>query len=119
MVHKNYKWNISKEKGQKIVFDMIEEILKEQKNNSIEISELIFLLNHRTRHVNITNYKKKKNIINFVKINFGGIQQFIDNYDYFLLMHKNNKIIIKLNTINYSIDNFNDWVFVNDYEIKL
>ena len=32
MVHKNYKWNISKEKGQKVVFDMIEEILKEQKN---------------------------------------------------------------------------------------
>ena len=110
MVHKNYKWNISKEKGQKIVFDMIEEILKEQKNNSIEISELIFLLNNRTKYLNITNHKKKKNIVNFIKINFGGIQQFIDNYDYFLIMHRNNKIIIKLNTIEYYL---NDWVFVN------
>ena len=110
MVHKNYKWNISKEKGQKIVYDMIEEILKEQKNNSIEISELIFLLNNRTKYLNITNHKKKKNIVNFIKINFGGIQQFIDNYDYFLIMHRNNKIIIKLNTIEYYL---NDWVFVN------
>ena len=110
MVHKNYKWNISKEKGQKIVYDMIEEILKEQKNNSIEISELIFLLNNRTKHLNITNHKKKKNIVNFVKINFGGNQQFIDNYDYFLINNQNNKIIIKLNTIE---DYSNDWVFVN------
>ena len=29
MVHKNYKWNVSKEKGRRIIFTLIETILKE------------------------------------------------------------------------------------------
>ena len=42
MVHKNYKWNLSEEEGRTIVFSIVEKILKERKNNSIEINELIF-----------------------------------------------------------------------------
>ena len=40
MVRKNYKWNISKEEGVKIVIQKVKEILSTQ--GEIEISELNF-----------------------------------------------------------------------------
>ena len=49
MVHKNYKWNVSKEKGRRIIFNLIETILKEKIDESIHIDELDFLLNNRTK----------------------------------------------------------------------
>ena len=67
MVHKNYKWNLSKEKGRRIIFTMIESILKERKEQSIHIDELNFLLNNQTKNTNFMNNNKKKNIHNFIR----------------------------------------------------
>ena len=36
-------------------------------NKKIEIEELTFLLNNRTKTIDITNNSKKKNISNFIK----------------------------------------------------
>ena len=110
MVHKNYKWNISVEEGKKIAFDSIKEILKEKKENHIQINELIFLLNNRTKNIKLFNNHKKKNITNFIKNNLQGIKSFIQTYDEFLLIEENNETIIKLNNVNL----YNDWIFVND-----
>jgi len=112
MVHKNYKWNISKEEGRKIAIDTINEILTEQKNNSIELNELIFLLLNRTNKVQITNNKKKKNIVNFLKVNFGGIRVFIDELNNVDLLDEGNKVIVH----DINIINLNDWVFIDDYD---
>jgi hypothetical protein len=112
MVHKNYKWNISKEEGRKIAIDCINEILTEQKNNSIELNELIFLLLNRTNKVQITNNKKKKNIVNFLKVNFGGIRVFIDELNNVDLLDEGNKVIVH----DINIINLNDWVFIDDYD---
>jgi hypothetical protein len=112
MVHKNYKWNISKEEGGKIAKDIINEILTEQKNNSIELNELIFLLNNRTNKVQITNNKKKKNIVNFLKVNFGGIRGFIDELNNIDLLDEKGKV--KVYNIDINIINLNDWVFIDD-----
>jgi hypothetical protein len=113
MVHKNYKWNISIKEGEKIAFDSIMNILKEKKENKIQINELIFLLNNRTKHVKLFNNHKKKNITNFIKTNFHGIQSFIENYENFLLIKESNGIIIKLNK-EFENELYNDWIFVND-----
>ena len=113
MVHKNYKWNISKEEGEKIAKDIINEILTEQKNNSIELNELIFLLNNRTNKIQITNHKKKKNLVNFLKVNFGGIRVFLNELSNVHLLEEDNRVIIRrLDDIN--IINLNDWVFIDD-----
>ena len=114
MVHKNYKWNISKEDGRLIVYDLIYKILNEQKNNSIEINELIFLLNNRSKHITLINHKKKKNITNFIKTNYGGMQQFIDDYDMFGIKQINKQTIICLCS-NFQNFDVNDWVFINDF----
>ena len=113
MVHKNYKWNISKEKGKSLALENIDEILSEQKNNSIELNELIFLLTNRTKLIGITNNRKKKNIVNFLKINYGGIQRFIDDCEHFELIHKGGNTTIK-KKYEININELNDWVFIYD-----
>ena len=109
MVHKNYKWNISEEKGRNMAYNLIETILKEKKDNTIDIEELIFLLNNRTKTINITNNNKTKNLTNYMKVVFGGIINFIDDYDSFLLQKKDTYTLIKLNNIG-----MRDWIFVDD-----
>ena len=109
MVHKNYKWNISEEKGRKIVFNLIIKILKEKKDQTIDIDELHFLLNNRTKNMSIMNNTKKKNMSNFIKVVFGGLINFIDNYDDYLLQIKNSNTLIRLNKLDIS-----DWVFIED-----
>ena len=42
MVHKNYKWNISKKKGEEIVKREIKAILNEKINNESDIEEISF-----------------------------------------------------------------------------
>lgn len=109
MVHKNYKWNVSEEEGRDIVYNNVEALLKERGNNTIEIEELIFLLNSRTKTMNITNNNKKKNISNYIKVIFGGMIHFIDDYDYFMIFNDEKKTYVKLNDIEMS-----DWIFVED-----
>ena len=109
MVHKNYKWNVSKEKGRRIIFNLIETILKEKTNESIHIDELDFLLNNRTKQTEFLNNNKKKTIRNFIKVVFGGLVNFIDQYDDFLLKKVQNGYIVQLNDLEK-----NDWVIVED-----
>ena len=49
MVHKNYKWNISKIKGEETLEQIITSILKGNIDNIIEMDELSFLINSRTK----------------------------------------------------------------------
>ena len=109
MVHKNYKWNLSKERGRRLIFNTIDTILKERKDHKIHIDELHFLLNNRTKNTNIMNNKKKKNIHNFMKVVYGGLIQFLDDYDEFMLKKVNDGYIVELNNIES-----NDWIIVRN-----
>ena len=109
MGHKNYKWNISEEKGRNIVHNLIEKLLKERSDKKIEIEELVFLLNNRTKNMNITNNNKKKNICNFIKNVYGGITNFIDNYDLFLLDMNEKNTFVRLNELE-----LNEWIIIED-----
>ena len=46
MVHKNNKWNISKEKGAEIIHKNIIEIFSQNSGEKISLKELIVLMNH-------------------------------------------------------------------------
>jgi len=109
MVHKNYKWNLSKEKGRRMIFNMIESILKERKDQSIHIDELNFLLNNRTKNTKIMNNNKKKNIHNFIKVVYGGLIHFLDDYEEFMLRRVNDGYMVELNNLE-----INDWIVVEN-----
>lgn len=118
MVHKNYKWNISKKEGEKVALLSIKEILQEQKQHNIQIDELIFLLNNRTKYIKLYNNKKKKNITNFIKTNFGGMVIFLELHNEFIITKQNNEINVKLNDSTNKdeiiYNHLNEWVFVDD-----
>ena len=109
MVHKTYKWNIYEEKIRKIIFNLINNILTERKNKEIEYDELYFLLNNRTKTMNLTNNNKKKSITNYIKNVFGSLVNFIDDYENFMLVNKQKNVFVKLNCIDLS-----DWIILDD-----
>ena len=53
-MRRNYKWNISKEEGIQIINDKIKEILLDS-NNKMELSELNFAIQNRTKNIIIMN----------------------------------------------------------------
>ena len=63
---RNYKWNISLEKGKLSAHETIIEIIKEH-NDLIDLNKLILLLNQRTKHLNLKNNNVKRTITNFLK----------------------------------------------------
>ena len=44
------EYHLEIEKGKSLMIDTIQSILLEKKNQSIELNELLFLINHRTKH---------------------------------------------------------------------
>ena len=78
--NRDFKWNISQSEGKKLAYDSIKQILIESKNNLLELNELIVLINQRTKHLVIKNYTKRRNLINYLKINYGGIVKFLDEW---------------------------------------
>ena len=109
MVHKNYKWNISQKEGKTLVLKVIREILEEKKDNSMNYQELMLLIQNRTSSMDITHNKKKKSLLNFIRVNYGSIEQLVDNTDEMIIIEKKNGKYIKLTEMNYNI---NEWIIV-------
>ena len=123
MVQKNNKWNISKERGEEIAHRYIIEILKDSKYNTISLSELIILLNQRTKHIKFINHSKKKPMSVYMKSYYGNIINFLDNYSIYGLIKTNSDIQVKLfdnqvtynKTINQHIfQEYKEWILVNE-----
>ena len=110
--------------------------LKESKNDTLEFNELVFLLNNRTRNLDLKNNNKKKTLTNFLKIVCNGVLQFIDDYDDYLVIKKNNKIYISYNNKKKQLvefaefvefvefvefaefAEFDEWIFINKENIE-
>ena len=82
-------------------------------DNIIELNELSFLINNRTKNIVIKNNNKKKNMMNFVKNVIGGLIVYIENNDKYILEKENYNIYVKLKNPNSEI-NLCDWIFVDD-----
>ncbi len=122
MVHKNNKWNISKEKAEEIAHKYIIEILREYKNNTLPLSDLIIILNQRTKHIKFINHQKKKNISIYLKSIYGSMINFMDNFSFYGILSNGAdiKIILidgelKYSSLNKQILNENkEWILIDD-----
>ena len=112
------KWNISKIDGQTLAYSTICDLLINSKNNILEMKELIYLLTNRTKNKMITNNNKKKNIVNFIRSNFGGLKPFLELYDTIDIILDNNIEYVRYIKIYENdwtvIDNFDDYYNKND-----
>ena len=94
------RWNITKIEGDKFVYDMIYQSLSESNKDILDINELINSLNGKTTTKTTKLVIKYNNrtvtIMKYLKIVHKGIVKFIDDYDKFGILKKNNRIYIKL-----------------------
>lgn len=111
MPRKNYKWNISMDQGRKYLLDIIKGILQEQKNETMNVNELLLLIQNRSKHLIITNNQKKKSLLNFMNSNFGGIIPFADDYSC-LAVFENSKETPRIKYIDSNFPMFDEWICV-------
>ena len=131
MVQKNNKWNISRDKGEKYAHQYIIAILKESKNNTIPLSELIILLNLRTKHIKLINHNKIKPFSVYLRCIYGTIINFMDQFNFYGVIKNNADIHIKLfetelyNNLDEGILNermfneYKEWVMVDTEDFIL
>jgi len=123
MVHKNNKWNISKEKGEEIAHKYIIEILQDSKHNMISLFELSILLNQRTKHIKFIQYSKKKPMSVYMRCSYGNIINFLDNFTIYGVINNDSDIQIKLLDTEITNKKFieqnimnehKDWILIDD-----
>jgi hypothetical protein len=128
MVHKNDKWNISDKRAEEIAHRYIIDILKDSKNNTIPLSELVSLLNHQTKHIKFTNHNKKKPISLYLQCKHGSIVHFLDKYTIYAQIKEKDIMYVKLMdseiTYNKSIDQnilheYKDWILIDEEDFIL
>lgn len=114
MVLKNNKWNISKDKGEGYAHKYIIEILNDSKNNTLSLSDLIILLNQRTKHIKFINTNKKKPFSVYLRTVYGNIINFMDNYSFYGVISNGADIKIKLIDSELNHKNLTDDI-INEY----
>lgn len=114
MVLKNNKWNISKGKGEEYAHKYIIEILNDSKNNTLLLSDLIILLNQRTKHIKFINTNKKKPFSVYLRTVYGNIINFMDNYSFYAVISNGADIKIKLIDSELTHKNLTDDI-INEY----
>lgn len=126
MVLKNNKWNISKDKGEEYAHKYIIEILNDSKNNTLLLSDLIILLNQRTKHIKFINTNKKKPFSVYLRTIYGNIINFMDNFSFYGVISNGADIKIKLidselnhkNLTNDIINEYREWTLVDTEDFE-
>ena len=75
-----HRWNISKERGEKLIYNSIVNILSKQPNHSLEIKKLRENISKNLQNVKITYNNQPKDIFNYVKHSLGGLIHVIDSH---------------------------------------
>jgi len=117
----NLKWNITKERGIEIAHTLLIGILSESSKPQ-PLNELVFLLNSRSKEHKIHSNKKHNCFTKYLKVNHGGIINFLDDYNIYGIIKKGSEIKVVL--MRDLLDNFdvkspikritrdNEWVIV-------
>lgn len=112
------KWNIQSEKMIEIIHFNINNILKENSERKMRLSDLIIELNDRTKTHNVHNIKKYNYVSKYLKYELKGIKNYLDNcIDYGVSIHKSDIIIHLLNDdnnfTNKRITKDSDWLLID------
>ena len=115
MAQKKHKWNISQAKGEELVHRYITEILQGSKHNMIPLSDLMILLNQRTKHIKFIHHSKKKPLSVYIRCTYGNIVNFLDKFATYGLLRNNSDIQVKL--MNHPL--LNEWILVDEDDFIL
>ena len=102
-----HRWNISKERGERLIYNSIVNILSKQPNHSLEIKKLRENISINLQNVKITYNNQPKDIFNYVKHSLGGLIYIIDSHSDICICDKAGKRII-----SYLDPILNEWEIV-------
>ena len=125
MVQNNIKWNLTSEKCFEIIHLTLIDILTESKDCTKNINDLILMLNSRTKIYKLHNSRKYNSFSKYLKIEYNGFLNFIEDYNFYDVIKTDKNISIKLyknlvNTddIKYSgkrLTKDSEWIFIDNY----
>jgi len=125
MVQNNIKWNLTSEKCFEIIHLTLIDILSESKDYTKNINNLIRMLNSRTKIYKLHNSRKYNSFSKYLKIEYKGFLNFIEDYNFYDVIKTDKNISIKLyknlvNTddIKYSgkrLTKDSEWIFIDNY----
>jgi len=117
-------WNLSSEKCFEIIQYTLIDILSENKTKSLNIDKLVELLNLRTKIYKLHNSKKYNSFSKYLKIEYKGVLNFIENYNFYGVVKTENEIIIKLysnlvdlNDLKYTgkrLTKDSEWIMIDE-----
>tara|TARA_B100000900_G_scaffold393303_1_gene389658 strand:+ start:289 stop:663 length:375 start_codon:yes stop_codon:yes gene_type:complete len=124
MVQNNIKWNLTSEKCFEIIHLTLIDILTESKDFTKNINDLIRMLNSRTKIYKLHDSRKYNSFSKYLKIEYNGFLNFIEDYNFYDVIRGDKDIIIKLykNLVNlddlkYSgkrLTKDSEWIIINN-----
>jgi hypothetical protein len=125
MSQNSIKWNYSAEKIFEIIHLALIDILKEKKDKTCHLKQLVSLLNSKSKINRINNDRKYNQFSKYLKIEHNGILNFIEDYNFYEIIRKEEKIFVKLheelinkNDLNWGkrITKDSEWILVDDLD---
>lgn len=123
MVLDSVKWNFSDDKCFEIIHLTIIDILSEKKEKILSLNMLVNNLNSRTKIYKLHNLKRLNMFSKYLKIEYGGVIKFLEDYNFYSIIKTEKDIYVKLykNLINLDdikagkrITKDSDWVMIQD-----
>jgi hypothetical protein len=124
MVQNNIKWNLTSEKCFEIIHLTLIDILSESENFTKNINDLIRMLNSRTRIYKLHNSRKFNSFSKYLKIEYKGFLNFIEDYNFYDIIKTDKDISIKLYKNLVNLDDLkytgkrltkdSEWIFIDD-----
>ena len=125
MVQNNIKWNLTSEKCFEIIHLTLIDILTESKDCTKNINDLILMLNSRTKIYKLHNSRKFNSFSKYLKIEYNGFLNFIEDYNFYDVIKTDKDISIKLYKNLVNLDDLklsgkrltkdSEWIFIDNY----
>ena len=125
MSQNSIQWNYSEEKIFEIIHLALIDILKEMKDKTCHLKQLVSLLNSKSKVNRISNDRKYNLFSKYLKIEHNGILNFIEDYNFYEIIRKEQKIFVKLHEelinkkdLNWGkrITKDSEWILVDDLD---
>ena len=123
MVLDSVKWNFSDDKCFEIIHLTIIDILSEKKENILSLNKLISNLNLRTKIYKLHNLKRLNTFSKYLKVEYGGVLNFLESFNFYSVIKTKNDIYIKLYKSLVNLDDIKDgkritkdseWILIQD-----
>jgi len=122
MARNSVQWNLSPEKCFEIIHLTLIDILNEKKDKVLSLNKLVENLNSRTKVYKLHNQRRYNTFSKYLKVEYDGILNFIEDYNFYGVIRSDNDIQVKLyknlvefNDINYSakrVTKDSDWILL-------